>query len=350
MKKAYQDRVGTTVTATNGQLMKIIVFRTPLDIDVQFQDGTIVQHKNYQNFKKGQIKNPNIALKNASRKYIGHTNISKDGQKMIIIVYRSYHDIDVQFEDGTVVTHKAVGNFKHGRIQNPNFLPSVQRVGQVKIASNGQRMKVIRYKNANNIDVQFDDGTVVKHRAWKEFKKGYIQNPNSNKLTENRKNRVGKVAISSSGEKMKIIAYRTTSDIDVQFEDGTISKHKTFDNFVKGIVFNPNSKNSVVGMITTAKNGLRMRIISIENANNITVQFEDGTIVKKMRLYLFKQGAIPYPDSRNHLFQNFHGYRIGSKRFSLSNQVYYSTVDKNGITAILTPQMMMERVGIKPVF
>ena len=35
---------------------------------------------------------------------------------------------------------------------------------------------------------------------------------------------------------MKIIAYRNTRDIDIQFEDGIVVSGKSYENFKKGII------------------------------------------------------------------------------------------------------------------
>jgi hypothetical protein len=50
--------------------MKIIKYVKLIDIDVQFNDGTILQHQNYNKFKEGQILNPNHAdsLKDSENK------------------------------------------------------------------------------------------------------------------------------------------------------------------------------------------------------------------------------------------------------------------------------------------
>ncbi len=50
---------------------------------------------------------------------VGETNINSQGEKMTIIAYRCYEDIDIQFEDGTVVYHRTYGNFKSGLIKHP---------------------------------------------------------------------------------------------------------------------------------------------------------------------------------------------------------------------------------------
>lgn len=50
-------------------------------------------------------------------------------------------------------------------------------VGEVRYNNKGEEMKIIRYANYDDIDVQFDDGVVVEHRNYGAFLKGQIKNP-----------------------------------------------------------------------------------------------------------------------------------------------------------------------------
>jgi DNA-directed RNA polymerase subunit RPC12/RpoP len=114
----FTDRTGEiNINNRQGLLMTIIVYRNSKDIDVQFEDGTIVEHKDYRNFKNGGIRNPNYR--------IGESIINKQGLKMTIIEYINCRDITVQFEDGTIVEHKAYTDFQNGSIKHlfPYQLP-----------------------------------------------------------------------------------------------------------------------------------------------------------------------------------------------------------------------------------
>ena len=172
----FNNKIKKSNKATNGQVMTIIKYRRCDDIDIQFEDGTIVKNKTYNSFKLGNIKNPNLqhTLK------VNEINIAKNGQIITIIEYRNSKDIDIQFEDGTIVKNKSYNDFKKGMIKNPN-LPNTQiknRVGESNITTNGQTMTIIGYKNWNDIDVRFEDGTIVKNRGYSAFKSGKIRNPN----------------------------------------------------------------------------------------------------------------------------------------------------------------------------
>ena len=48
------------------------------------------------------------------------------GMKATIIRYGKYSDIDICFEDGKVVEHKAYDTFKKGSITNPNIKVSAE--------------------------------------------------------------------------------------------------------------------------------------------------------------------------------------------------------------------------------
>lgn len=56
------DRTGEEKYNNQGCLMKIIKYNSNKDLDVQFEDGWVSKNKNYENFKKGAIKNPNYPI------------------------------------------------------------------------------------------------------------------------------------------------------------------------------------------------------------------------------------------------------------------------------------------------
>ena len=63
---------------------------------------------------------------------IGDIGFNNNGERMTIIRYGGMCDIDVQFDDGTIVEHRRYGNFLRGQIKNPMF-PSVYGVGCIGI-------------------------------------------------------------------------------------------------------------------------------------------------------------------------------------------------------------------------
>lgn len=53
----------------------------------------------------------------------------------------------------------------------------IDRTGEVGVNNDGEEMVIIRYGDADDIDVQFDDGVIVEHNQYGNFKKGNIKNP-----------------------------------------------------------------------------------------------------------------------------------------------------------------------------
>ena len=99
-----------------------------------------------------------------------------------------------------------------------------------------------------------------------------------------KKNRIGETNINNQGLKMTIIKYRIADDITIQFEDGTI-KNTRYWCFKKGSVLHPSHKifrqrnedfkTQRVGTIKENYQGCKMKVIRYENANDITIQFLD---------------------------------------------------------------------------
>ena len=116
--------------------------------------------------------------------HIGETIIAKSGRKVTIIAWRNKNDIDVEFEDGTIISHKRYANVKRGIIAHPEDgkfgvkWKYPNRLGEESISTKGEKMKIIAFNNVNNFDVQFEDGTIVHCTSYTDFQKGYIKNPN----------------------------------------------------------------------------------------------------------------------------------------------------------------------------
>ena len=286
------SRIGEIQFSNNGQKMQIVAYKNCNDIDIQFEDGTIVKNRRYREFIKGGIINPNFNEQKFIK--IGETNMANNGQKMTIIAYRSFNDIDIKFEDGTIITNKEYRAFQNGLIRNPQY-----RLGETNINNNGQKMTIVNYRNANDIDVEFEDGAIVKNTTYNSFIEGIIRNPNVYK------NRIGETIIAFNGEKMTIIAYRSFNDIDVEFEDGTIVTNKSYGNFKKGMIKKEKNKLQHLGevSITDNKKKEKITIVAYRNAEDIDVKFEDGTIVTNKSYYNFQMGKIGR--------HNKHNQRIG---------------------------------------
>lgn len=339
-----QDRTGEVRRANNGMMMKIIAYRSSYDIDIQFEDGAVVYNKRYCNFKRGSIGHPKVETNRVLllKDRVGEEGISNDGMKMKIIAYRTTHDIDVQFEDGSIAYNRTYANFKKGKIEYPK---ASGRVGEVVKAINGMLMEIVAYRSSKDIDIRFEDGTLVYNKSYNNFSVGRIGYPLKNSL------RVGEESLAINGMKMKIIAYRSNVDIDIQFEDGTVVYNKRYSNFKRGSISNPKTDSKIrknelnrVGKINRSKNGMLMKIVGYRSCDDIDIQFEDGLIVKNKKYRKFCSGFIEYS------LENFHGFTNIKKSFEYNGMMYYLCRDSQGKGQIYTLQQMMKIAGVKPAF
>ena len=65
------------------------------------------------------------------------------------------------------------------------------RTGETHRAKNGMMMTIVDYRRNNDIDVQFEDGTICKNIAIKDFYEGNVRHPLYN--TTQLKNTVQKI-------------------------------------------------------------------------------------------------------------------------------------------------------------
>ena len=96
----------------------------------------------------------------------GETTINNRGEKITIIEYRNYDDLDVMFEDGSIVKHRTYQSFINGNIKRDT---KIIHKGETSIALNGQVMTIIAFRKKTDIDIQFEDGTIVKHKNYQNF-------------------------------------------------------------------------------------------------------------------------------------------------------------------------------------
>lgn len=163
---------------------------------------------------------------------IDEENINKQGLKMKIIRYGSRRDIDIEFEDGFVLYHKLYSSFINGNILNDSYTKK-EKESESIINCQGLKMKIIEYKDSTHINIQFEDGTIIKDRQYISFKNGGILNPNyDNSRVINRQD---EIQMMNNGQKCKIINYISAKDIDVLFiETGEVLKHMKYQSFKNG--------------------------------------------------------------------------------------------------------------------
>ena len=257
-----------------GHMATIVDMRRCDDIDVQFDDKTIVTNRTYDAFKKGTIKNPNI-----QSPHVGETNIMSNGMKATIVKYEGCKRITLEFENGIIRENVDYSAFKSGKV-NPVYRgdrmrkAAEERLYETRMMNCGLECPIIEYFCSHNITVRFTDGTICKKRKYKEFCSGSISNYDCMKcLHETR--------TMSNGQLATIVAVRIHHDLDVQFEDGTIVTNKTYREFTLGSIRNPNYRQHL-NEKQRMRNGLMATIVADRKWDDIDVEFEDGTVIKNV--------------------------------------------------------------------
>ena len=300
------DRMGEVNRAANGMLMKIIACRGSNDIDIQFEDGTIVYNRTYSSFKSGSIRNPNLIKKkksNKSEKILGKETLNHHGFNMKIVNVRSSASIDVQFDDGTVVKDKTYRDFLNGSIENPNLIWSnLNVIGKKGVSKEGLSIEIFNMKPNFKVDIRFEDGTILYNRSYASFVKGRIEVPNYHSLSSKRKdyfsdkikraakNVIGLSNVMHDGQVCTIIDYTGFKHITVRFDDGTILKNKSLESFKNGGIRNPNfnkHKNEIIKL----DDGSEVCVVDYNN-NRVSVRLNDGTVLKNLSYTLLKNGRL----------------------------------------------------------
>lgn len=334
--------IGETIITNSGRKATIIAWRNKNDIDVEFEDGIIVSHKQYNNAKRGSISHPEDGKFGAKWKYpnrLGEESISNKGEKMKIVVFTDAHNFDVQFEDGTIVHCTCYTDFQRGNIRNPNYLAKI-KVGEEVIAKNGLKAKIVKYIDCQNVVIQFEDGVEIV-RDYKAFKEGKLKHPNISGHTAKNKYE-GKTFITHSGLNYKVIRYTNASNILIQFEDGT-EIVTNVSAICSGRILNPNytfqkKRQKEQGFQTTI--GMPMNITMYKSATDITVQFDDGCEVRHKSYNKFRSGTIKHPFP----------YTIGTITMKNPAYVYnnegnfYCKCSKCGLSDVMSLKEMKEHI------
>ena len=117
--------------------------------------------------------------------------------------------------------------FNSGYIKNPNYKPvkKAERVGEKKKQTCGMECKIIAYRGAADIDVEFEDGAKVCHVKYKSYKLGYVRHP-VYKGSKKALKIIGEERVMANGQRAKIIAATSAGNLTIEFEDGAIVYEK----------------------------------------------------------------------------------------------------------------------------
>lgn len=162
----------------------------------------------------------------------------------------------------------------------------IDRLGEERLNNQGYLMRIVEYEGFHSIVVEFQDEYKAKvHGNMERFKKGNIKNPNY---------RLGKIKINKQGCLMKVIEYKSTTDMKVEFQDKFKAIVKTeWRLFDTGAIRNPNYRRDE---IKYNNKGYLMKCIEYNNASDIVVEFQDKYKAKVHTVWKhFEKGTVRNP-------------------------------------------------------
>lgn len=110
------------------------------------------------------------------------------------------------------------------------------RLGDCNTNNQGLNMKIIRYKNNYDIDVEFDDGYISYNKQYSAFLKGQINNANHRK-NSSFINRVGEELLLKDGSSCVIIRCKNSGEIDIKIsQTGEVIKNIQYTNLIRNRV------------------------------------------------------------------------------------------------------------------
>lgn len=165
----------------------------------------------------------------AENTIIGQEHEQRDGSIAKIIEYVTSQDITVEFDDGTVMKHVNKAAWLRGTLVNI--------LNKSKMQSCGLEAKVIKYLNSNCMDVEFSDGNKVINVTYNSWNNGTIPHPTLDPISQGIKDKyIGQTKMMECGLEATVIDYADCENITVQFEDGTIKSGISTKSFRAGKV------------------------------------------------------------------------------------------------------------------
>lgn len=188
-EEQYRSRIGLTNTTKLGEKMTIIEYYGSDNVIVQFPNGD--KKKTYwSSFKKGAV--AHYVNEHRKKQCVGEEHWNEYLEHFIITEYNRYEDVEVTFDDGTktrcnydAIKRRYVRNPSHGYkcrdlLKLNLSVPKSRTVynnreGETSVNSQGEKMKIIRYFDANHIIVEFENTGYITEAAYRHFIGGGIK-------------------------------------------------------------------------------------------------------------------------------------------------------------------------------
>lgn len=249
---------------------------------------------------------------------IGKRTTSTHGYTLEIIGYRCCTDIDVKIiETGEIRYNTYMSMFNKGTI-NPTHISTKyfkkDYINKTFKNSIGLEFIIIDWEKNSSITVEFVIDKFQKKVSIGEILSGHVRHDNYNPdLHKAKVKRLGQEKINKQGLRMKIVEYNNANDIIIEFEDGYKTKTTCF-SFDTCVVSNPNyNKSNHKGKSRECEYfyfdyyNLGGKIIKYIDCDNIVFQWDDGCI-SNTRYSALKRNKVNHPHSMYKYNESFFVY------------------------------------------
>lgn len=213
----------------------------------------------------------------------GKIFVNKQGIKAKIIEYKGISDIKLEFIDtGTIktVTLQKIINGTFKEKETPTYVDIVlhQFLGkQFKTQDGEHSYDVSELIDSRKVKVIFEDGT-IRYYSPREIIEQKVT------YTYDKNNAIGKQFINYKGQIAKITSYTNANNVSLEFEDGALCTKTSMGTIKKGLFVKDNEntkilsnlKKKYVGYTFVSSNGSTAKVIDYINSDKIYVEFQDG--------------------------------------------------------------------------
>lgn len=322
------ERIGVESTSRDGKRAQVVSYSTCENFIIRFCDGKEMKLKNWRYFIEGNFNYEKHFKASRNREErIGEKKVMNNGLTAEVIEYRGSHDMDILFEDGgkrTGVSWRdfCIGSIAHPTIPGGNVSQNelvlrfyLESLGFVRIPQRSKRSDRVGLEG-KELDLYND-----KLKIAIEYDGEYSHTKNKddegkNKIVEKlgiklyRFREPGCSGVSGRNYILEDSRFMSAS-LECclkSFVRDVLKKDDKFINFEKDKrtikEYVSNNKRATIHLYEKKKmnNGMVAEIIKMSSCRNITVQFEDGEIVKT-RWERFSTGSVAVPScyARNHI-------------------------------------------------
>lgn len=312
-----------------GRKVSIVDMTSKSNVTFMFDDGKVVTGRAYRDMKRGYFGDIRVTSKGIENGcYLGEEIVNSKGEKATITkIYersgattsRSARYVDITFSrDGReiVVEHKNYRTLLEGNV----FCPTPADLLKME-ATPEDLPKTVKAKDGSFYKLEeavgglvsvVVDGVLVSRVPCREYLDGEIKLP---KNYAEKKKRIGETALNANGDKMKLVLWRNSDDIDV-LVDGEPATHCTYKNFKFGKIVSDRqrddaarrlaiekerkanqkiiSKLAKLGRVSINQMGQRMALWKYSSENSVSVIFESGAVVRTT-WYAYSHGLVIDP-------------------------------------------------------